>query len=141
MKRLLTLICIVSAATLLVTGCASSGGRADAGLKATFSQADDGTATGKVSTTREFDPITGKIVKETTTLENVASYDDRDRSKVGARGLFAIQTVEKFGHERNGRTGGSSKTGMDNLKHDPDEKAIEAGGTAAGKLANEVLKK
>lgn len=134
MKRLLTILCCLTAAILLLPGCATSGGKTDAGLKAEFAP-----ASGKATIERELDPATGKLVKETTTLENVASFEDRDRAKVAARGLFTIQTVEQFAHERNGRTGGSSKTGVKTYQADPDEKAIESGGTAAGNVAEKIV--
>lgn len=115
-------------------GCATSSGRQDAGRVATFSQDKAGVATGEASIAREFDPQSGKLLRETTTLRNVAEFSDRDRSKVGARGLFAIQTVERFGHERTGYLGSNSKTGVKTYSADPDQDAIKAGGEAGGTI-------
>jgi hypothetical protein len=122
---------LLAAGLVAAAGCASSSGKQESLRNATFATGKDGASIGTVTVTRTIDPKSGKAVSETVTATNVATFTERDRSKVGARGLLAIQTVEQFNHERQGFLGSSSKSGVKAYSADPDEQAITAGGQAA----------
>ncbi len=125
MKNKLILLTASLALATLTVGCATSGGRQESSREATFAQDDQGQPTGSASITNHVD-TNGVVTSVTVNLANVSHFIERDRSKVGARGLLAIQEVRDFKHERRGFLGSNSKSGVDAYKADPDEAAIKS---------------
>lgn len=131
---------------ILFSGCATTGGKQDAKQKTEFAEPldinGDGIPdiAGSLKVERRFHPETGMLLEEVRTVTHALAVVERDKSRLGAKGLLAIQVAEKFEHSRTGYTGSSSTSGVSAYRYDPDEAAIEAGGTAGGKIIGEAVK-
>jgi hypothetical protein len=131
---------------LIATGCATTGANQNAGRKIKFAAAIDTNGdgipdtAGTMTLTREFDPATGLILRETTTLTHALAVTERDKSRLGAKGLLSIQAVANFEHSRTGYTGSSSSSAAKSYNADPDEAAIGEAGKATGSVIGEAVK-
>lgn len=114
-------ICHLLFAICLV-GCATNGGRQNAGREILGNKDTNSLS---VTITRNFDPATGMLILEETTISNAVSVTERDKSSLGVRGFFANKAMKGATHSRTGFTGSTANTGVESLVDDVAEEAIK----------------